>query len=329
MTTTNDQLAVLRRLRADGQISDEEFEDLAGGLSTLPDDPIEVDDATADAAELVEEPTGADESEQAPEDDDDEVQAGEGVGQAYPFLTPSLRTSLSVNYLGGLLIASLVLFVAGLVGVFSWWVSVPAILVLLTTVFEGWGKVTLIGGAVVAAIMLISFAFPANDTSQPDQTATVTLPPQDPYPPIPGSLGIYMDQVTELWNTVDGPPRINRGLTRHSEIGEYDTFIYRFGEWGRLAGAYDPDNDAIYALLITGAFSGDSTDQLFLHLCFVVAPYSQECIDSYYQQGLDGGTLEDFRDISREAEWTVGEGTWRLEIDQNVMTIRVYGPDAA
>ena len=158
---------------------------------------------------------------------------------------------------------------------------------------------------------------------------TATVPPANPYPPIPGSLGIYMEQLPDLWNEVSGPPQITRGLTRHNEIGEYDTFIYRFGEWGRVAGAYSPNTDAVYALLVTGQFSGEGTDQLYLHTCHLVAAYSPDCIQSYQDVGLAGLMLAEYADQTREAEWTVGESTWRLEIAGNVLTIRVYGPDAA
>jgi hypothetical protein len=60
-----------------------------------------------------------------------------------------------------------------------------------------------------------------------------------------------------------------------------------------------------------------------------VAPYSQECIDSFLEEGLDGGTLEDFVDVAHDAQWTVGEHAWSVEIGGNVMAIRVYGADAA
>jgi len=43
---------------------------------------------------------------------------------------------------------------------------------------------------------------------------------------------------------------------------------------------------------------------------------------------LAGANPGDFSDSSHRAEWTLGEQTWRLEIDQNVMTIRIYGADA-
>ena len=326
MKSEIDQLAVLRRLKEEGQISDGEYENLSRGLVS----PAPASEGTVEDPR--EEPPGDIEADQPAPDGDGAGAVETGASPAdtpEPLLQFKFREDLSVNYLGSLLITSIVLTVAASLGWLSWTVSIPAMIVLLTTLFQGWRMVTVAGAVVVAVIVVIGVMMTATGDTPSEQAETVRLQPQDPYPPVPGSLGVYMDQIPDLWNTVDTPPRITKGLTRYNETGEYDTFLYRFGEWGRLAGAFDPDNEAVYALLITGRFSGEATDQLYLHLCYVVAPFSQECIDSYYQEGLDGGTHEDFTDIAHEAEWALGDHTWRLEIDQNVMTIRVYGADAA
>jgi hypothetical protein len=332
MTPDNDQLTVLRRLQSEGRITDDEFQDLAKGFA--PTDPeLESTPEVVDTGEMDPTPDGVGDEDSSPERgldrkvadvDDDEEQPPQNS-----HLTPAFRESLTVDHLRLVFLASIVLLAASLFGFLSWWVGILTILVLVTTLVDGWEKVTRVGAAVTAVATVAGLLFPSAAPEQPEQTVTVTLPPQDPHPPIAGSLGIYMDQVIDLWNTVDGTPRINKGLTRHNEVGEYDTFIYRFGDWGRLAGAYDPGNEAVYALLITGTFSAPDTPQLYLHLCYMIAPYSQDCIDSYHEKGLDGGVLDDFADTAHEAEWTVDESTWRLEIDQNVMTVRVYGPDAA
>jgi hypothetical protein len=303
---TIDQLAILRRLRSEGQISDEEYQDLSKEFIDA-DVPAE----TTDDVESVEEAT--DEEESPPS----------------PVQWLAFRTDLFAKHIAGLLIASAVLALAGALGMLSWLVVVPAILVVGTTLIEGWGKVTAVGALIVAGILVISLVGSMGDTSPPAQAVAPILPPQEPDPPVPGSLDVYMGQLTDRWNTVDGEPRIVKGLTRHNETGEYDTFIYRFGEWGRVAGAYDPANEAIYALLVTGQFSGAATDQLYMHLCFVVDPYSPECMDAYHQEGLGGAALEEFTDESHEAEWDLGEDSWRLLIEGNVMTIRVFGADAA
>ena len=332
MTPDNDQLTVLRRLQSEGRITDDEYQDLAKGFA--PTDPeLESTSELAGTGEMYPASEAVGDGDSNPERGLDhkvaDVEDDEEQPPRNTHLTPAFRESLTIDHLRLVFLASMVLLAASLFGFFSWWVSVLTILVLVTTLVDGWEKVTQVGAAVTAVAAVAGLLFPSAAPEQPEQAVTVTLPPQDPHPPIAGSLGIYMDQVIDLWNTVDGPPRINKGLTRHNEVGEYDTFIYRFGDWGRLAGAYDPGNEAVYALLITGTFSAPDTPQLYLHLCYMIAPYSQDCIDSYHEKGLDGGVLSDFTDTEHEAEWTVDDSTWRLEIDQNVMTVRVYGPDAA
>lgn len=245
-----------------------------------------------------------------------------------PLLPPAYRKDLSVNYVGGLFLASIALLLVGVLGVLSWWVTIPVILVMVTTLFEGWGRVSMISGGVVAGILLLNFMSALGRSPEPEESSPIPTQPQvDPFPPIDGSLGVYVDQVTDLWNTVEGPPRIQRGLTHQTESGELDTFIYRFGEWGRLIGAYNDETKAMYALLATGQLSGAATDHLYIHLCFVVASYSQECLEFYQEQGLNGGNLEDFVDIPHTASWTLGNHSWNLEVDQNVLSIRVYGED--
>lgn len=332
MNTEHDQMAVLRRLRSEGRIDKDEYEDLVAGLHSPGVITADERDDTDDTDVLESPPIEADPPEPGPADengaDEDGHDDHEGVTPE-PLLPPRLKQGLTPNYLGGHLLAVLALFVVGVLGMLSWWVIIPAILVLATTLFQGWGPVTAIGALVVVGLMLMSLVAGAGSAPAAEPAPVAAAPPTDPYPPIPGSLGIYVDQLPDLWNTVDASPPISKGLTRYNETGEYDTFLYRFDEWGRVAGAYDPETEAIYGLLVTGQLGGEATHQLYLNACFLVAPYSPECLDAYNQQGLAGGTLEDFRDSSHEAEWMLGEHTWRLEIAENVLTIRVFGSDAA
>jgi hypothetical protein len=85
----------------------------------------------------------------------------------------------------------------------------------------------------------------------------------------------------------------------------------------------------VYALLAAGWLSEDAASQFYLRLCFMVAPYSQGCVDSYLEHGLAGGTLGDLTELPHEAEWVSEGHTWRLEVTENVLTIRVFGADAA
>lgn len=315
MKPESDQMEVLRRMRREGRISREEFENLTGGLSS----PSPVAAREAAEPDITPGPTTDLESEAGVYGDPDTPR---------PRATPTLREDLSSKYIGGLAIAAVALFGASALGMLSWWITISVVMVLATTLFDGWGKVTVLGAAVVAGVFVISLVASTLGNPDPEPTVAATVPPPDPSSPIPGSLGIYMDQVSDLWNTVDTSPRITKGLTRYNETGEYDTFIYRFGDWGSVAGAFDPENEAIYALLVTGEFSEPATSQLYLHTCYVVAPYSQECIDSFFEQGLEGGTLEDFVDVVHEAQWTLGDHSWSFETGGNVMAIRVYGADA-
>ncbi|HEU4321090.1 MAG TPA: hypothetical protein VFS66_13545 [Acidimicrobiia bacterium] len=326
MSPRNDQLAVLRRLKSEGRISEAEYDRLAGDIATPRVEATTVEtEPVAERGFDAHSPTGDPSHPQG----EDLSETSEDDFTLVPPLPPRLRADLNLNTIGVILLVGLTMIVLATVGAVSWWVSFPAILVLITTLFDGWRIVTVGGSLVVAALLIVGLAASAGDSPTPEPEVTATVSPPNPFPPIPGSLGIYMDQLPDLWNEVSGTPQITRGLTRHDEIGEYDTFIYRFGEWGRVAGAYAPGNDAIFALLVTGQLDGEGTEQLYLHTCHLVAAYSPDCIHSYQEAGLAGLALADYLGQTREAEWMVGESTWRLEIVGNVLTIRVYGPDAA
>lgn len=237
---------------------------------------------------------------------------------------PELRTDLSPVVLGVLLVTSAILLLASSLGLLSWLVTIVAIPALGATLVEGGRWVTIAGGVAVVVIVLAS-AIGGADNPATEQSANVASIPVAPPPAVPGSLGINITDMTDLWNSLAEPPKITRGLVHNTEPGEYDSFIYRFGDWGRLAGAYDPSTDAVYALVAAGQLSNEATAQLYLHLCFMLNPYSQECIDNYFEKGLADGTLIDFQNVSHQAEWQMDDQTWRLDIEGNVLTIRVLG----
>ncbi len=237
---------------------------------------------------------------------------------------PELATDLPPVLLGVLLVTSAILLLASSLGVLSWLVTIVAIPALGATLVEGGRWVTIAGGVAVIVIVLGSVIGGA-DNPVTEQSADVESISLAPPPAVSGSLGINISDMTDLWNSLAEPPKITRGLVHNTEPGDYDSFIYRFGDWGRLAGAYDPSTDAVYALVATGQFSNEATAQLYLHLCFMLNPYSQECIDNYFEKGLAYGTLADFSDVTHQAEWQMDDQTWRLDIEGNVLTIRVLG----
>lgn len=263
--------------------------------------------------------------------DDDSRPASSGTtpGRFTPLPRPVLRLDLSLTHVIAIVIAAVFALVIGWLGILPWYFTIAMILLLATTLIEGWRRLTLLGALAVIVIVAVNLVTAWDNDETVIAAAVVPTSPPTTLEPIPGSLGVFMDQLTTSWNGVSGEPQITRGLTRNNEIGEYDTFIFRFGRWGRVAGAYDPDTEAIYALLAAGQMSEPATGQLYVHLCFVIAPYSQECLDSYHEEGLGGGALEDFTDTQRIAEWRSEENEWNLQIDRNVLVIRVYGPDAS
>lgn len=313
MEPGDDQLAVLHRLQSEGQITATEYAHLAAGLpASRPSD---------EARPEIDEPEGE------PGRDDVEPSA-EPEAAPLTLPPPRLRQDLSGTYVALIAVASIGLLAAGASGLVSWFVALSAVVLLATTLIEGWRVVTISGTLLVVAIILVGFVVSLGEPTPPQPTVAAANPePQQADAEIPGSLGIHMDEVTDAWNTLEGEPRITKGLTRYNETGEYDTFIYRFGEWGRLAGAYDPETEALYALLAAGWLTEAPTAQLYLRLCFMVAPYSQECVDSYLSQGLGEGALADLESPYR-SEWAVADHTWRLDIEENLLTIRVFGADA-
>lgn len=319
MEPGDDQLAVLHRLQTEGQITATEYAHLAAGIASSRS-PNEDKPQAAKPDEVPDE-----DAELDPENPDLEA-APAGDPLALP--APRLRQDLSAPYIALIAFAATGLIFAGAIDLLSWFVALSAAVLLATTLVEGWRLVTISGTLLVAGMILIGFVVSLGETPPTPPAATVASPaPQEPAEDIPGSLGIHMDEVTDAWNSLDGEPRITKGLTRYNETGEYDTFIYRFGEWGRLAGAFDPDTEALYAVLAAGWLTEAPTSQLYLRLCFMVAPYSQECVDSYFEQGLGEAPLDELEGPYR-SEWEVADHTWRLEIEENLLTIRVFGADA-
>ena len=302
MPTQPDPDQVLDRMRAEGRISDEEYDALRAGVI----------DATR------------------PLDEVDESQFEEEQPAKVPGPTPrrpklTLRQDLPSAYLTLVVIGLVGFLVASLAGLLPWWLTILAIPTLGATLVEGGNRVVLAGAALIAFIVIAGLVAGGTSTSN-EAAPTITVPAVSTVAAPPESLGIFFSELAEQWNVVSGPPNITKGFTRYSESGDYDSFLYRFGDWGRLAGVYDPSTDAVYALLVTGQIRTNPTSGLFQRLCFVLDPFSQECIDTYKEQGLDSGALKDFVDVDHNAEWKMGDQTWRLEIENNILTIRVLAP---
>ena len=307
--TNVDRLAALELLREEGEISDQEFEDLKSGF-------LASGDTHSDEMPI-------DESPNAPTSAPD---GGARDWAAFLHWRPTVRIDLPAKYpLALILIAALLVF-ASVLGVVSWLVSFFAVLALTATLVEGGIRVTIASGLGILAIVTVGlFGNSSNSPTVPVSNAGAPVPVTEPI--AVGSLGIRLDELVDRWNDLDEAPSITRRLTINTEPGGYDSFIYRFGEWGRLAGAYDPNTDALYGLVAAGQLSNQATSQLYLHLCFVLHPYSPECIDSYFEHGLSNTPLAEFGDATHQGQWAIDDQTWTLEIDGNVLTIRALADD--
>lgn len=302
MGQTSEQLAALDQMRTEGRISQEEYEDLRVGI------------------------LGPDEDTSAADDPDESTSAADDP-RTVEVAIPRLRSDRSLAFVAGIVLTSVVLLVIAVVGVLPWFASILAVTALVATLFE---KGTWVSGAAVVGLGVILVISLTGASNTPDaETSPVLATTPQALEPVPGSLGLYVDDLADLWNTVSEPPEIRGAFTRYSESGDYDSFLYRFGDWGRFAGAYDRENDAVYALAAAGQFHEAAVAHLYLHLCYVVEPFSQECIDSYFEKGLEGGVLDDYIDGSHSASWQLGDNRWSVEIAGNVLTIRVLSPDVS
>lgn len=252
----------------------------------------------------------------------------EGAEEREPFLDRflAIEATPSPVYLGSLMLGSVLLMGAAAFGIFPWPASALGIVGLLATMFRGGYWVTLacsIGVVVVAVSFLwpreptLADAAPIDGPTSQSQDATEEVPE--------GSLGFQLSELRDLWNSLDEPPKIDRGFSRSSEPGSLDGFVIRFDQGASLAGAYDPTDDYVYALSASSRLDHESATTMYLHLCFVLHPYSQQCIDRYWEDGLDGDTPSDYLGTRHSAEWHIGSQTWRLAIVGNVQEIKVLG----
>lgn len=245
-----------------------------------------------------------------------------------PFLDKvlAIEGTPSPVYLGSLMLGSVLLMGAAALGIFPWVASAIGIVGLLATMFRGGYLVTLVCSVAVTVIAVVAIwprqptladATPNAGLISQSESATEEIPP--------GSLGFKLDELRDLWNSLDEPPRIDRGFSRSSESGPLDGFVIRFDQGASLAGAYDPDDDYVYALSASNRLDHESATTMYLHLCFILHPYSQECIDGYWHAGLDGDRPTDYLGTRHTAEWQIGRQTWRLAIVGNVQELKVLG----
>lgn len=184
----------------------------------------------------------------------------------------------------------------------------------------------------LGAIIVTLIAIAVISDSGPRQVVDHTLPPDawqsQVTHPAPESLGFRLDELADRWNEVDSPLQVGGALVRRPDRGALDAFTYQFGREAMISGAYDRSNDYIYALIASEQIGSGSRSTLAVHVCHVVAPFSPECLDAHASRGLGGETLEEYVGEEHQAEWTLGDLRFRVNISENVHVIRVFSPGA-
>jgi len=140
------------------------------------------------------------------------------------------------------------------------------------------------------------------------------------------SIGITLDQLVDAWNGVEHPPTISGGITTSPEPGPLDSFLYLFNDSALLAGAHDPANGHVYALMIRAHLHYESVSNLYVHLCYLLHPGSQACLDTFIEEtGMFGRTTADLIGTEGSATWAFEGHDWQFDIAADVETIRVQG----
>lgn len=182
-------------------------------------------------------------------------------------------------------------------------------------------------GLVGAVLVLVVGGFIA---TRSDAAGTIAVVPRTqattPAPPPADSLGLTLDALSAGWNAVEDPPSVSGGITTSPEPGPLDSFLYRFNDSAMLAGAYDPANGHVYALMIRANLHYESVSNLYVHLCYLLHPGSQACLDTFIEEtGMFGRTTADLIGTERSATWAFEGHGWQFDIAADVETIRVQG----
>ena len=178
-------------------------------------------------------------------------------------------------------------------------------------------------GAVL--VLLIGSLLSGNGNAAGSVTADRASVASTSSGPAPESLGITLDGIAEGWNAMPDPPLITGGVVTSPETGPLDSFLHNFDGSAVLAGAYDPSDGSVYALMAKTALHSEAVSSLYVHLCYLLHPGSQECLDTFVEtSGMFGRAHADLAGTDLAVEWEFAGHRWQLGIAGDVETIRVY-----
>ena len=64
-----------------------------------------------------------------------------------------------------------------------------------------------------------------------------------------------------------------------------------------------------------------------LHLCYLLYPGTQDCFDTFMEMsGVYGKTAEELAEVDHFSSWVFLGNGWRVEVVDEIETIRVLGP---
>ena len=319
-----EDLSELARLLDDGKITQREFEVVKTELLDAPveewaDTPMEVEALIVDGEDAEDEavPVGIPVDANEPPDDTP------GTGPEWLVFAKQIPRLYSAA-LGG---AVLTIFLGGAFAPIAWIAVVVSIVALVRVKDEGMRWMAWTG---LAVGLLFSLFALFNSGSEEVEASPLAANPSgsEAVSQIPeGSLGVEFSGLKEGWNAVPDPPLIVTGITTSPEVGPLDSFLYRFDGAALLAGAYDPADGYVYALMAKVGIRHEALSNMFVHVCYLLYPGSQDCFDQFMEKsGVYGKTPEELSEGDFSTSWTYEGNEWRVEVVDDIETIRVLGP---
>lgn len=183
--------------------------------------------------------------------------------------------------------------------------------------------------ALVGAVVVLvagSFVISRNDAAG-TVTALASRKPVSTQAPPPESLRVDLASVAEKWNEVDEPPSISGGITTAPEPGPLDSLLYRFNDSALIAGAYDPKDGYLYALLVRANLHYEPTSTLYIHVCHLLHPGSSNCLETFIEKtGTFGRSHQELIGGIEPVTWEFEGNIWSFEVAGEVETMRVQAP---
>jgi hypothetical protein len=304
----------------DGKISNSEYADLKAEVLEASGPDLPIPSGRSQPAVLL-----ADAKEEDLESDTGRTTEKTFAGTGWLALTEPP----SKIFLGSLAITSVLLLLASALGLIPWLTAFFGLTALFSTNVRHGRWMATAAATLAVSWGLVSFF--VSDTIGPSGEGAFLatgLSEEVAEPEAPeGSLGVRLASLATEWNALGQPPFIE-SLIKSPESGPLDGFYYRFDDSALVAGAYNPSNDYVYGLVAQASLDHESVGQMYLHLCHLLHPFSQQCIDGYFDEGLLGGSLAEFADVEHSASWQLEGDEWRVSIRDNVLTIRVLDPQA-